>query len=288
MAAELSQFLSIAHIGTSARIAAYRGMRAAAEELGLEELTTQLDTARDHDAHTLELEKRWAASPGCRGESPLADEFSRTVDPLLSSIRDVALAQAKGMPLEDPLPQRIVSMLRDIFPVGVGVMIQLPLPERLTAIEVLLQKLRAHYAELVVELGLTRKAGFLAARVQECRDALAAAGGRVDYPRLCAAQARGHRLLLQVVARVLGMYYDSENPNHVASRTRFLTPLTELVERIKAHDRAAREARLLFTPVPLDELSDEGSAPHEWAVSGQEKTREMLAPSRRSQRHDAA
>jgi hypothetical protein len=100
------------------------------------------------------------------------------------------------------------------------------------AVEVIVDKLQGSLAAEVSELGLERLTLRLADAVVVYRETVNGDNGNVLYTQVATAHRRGLDFLAELLCMVMGVFHDSDNRDHMAARTEFLTPLME-------HDRLA-------------------------------------------------
>lgn len=257
-----NDMFALARSTSGHRISMYNQIRPMAEKRDQETLIQHIDRARAHDLQTRNLENQWEAQPARTpypAELPLLDGMA---DRTLTSIRDIAVAQAAGLAPGDAWHEKVEHFVADVFPAGVFAITSLPYVEQVAAMEVIVDKLRRQHAPLVAELGLERKA----LRLAELTVAYRACVDRtrpIDFAVVRQARQRGQAYMLEIIGLILGTYFDSDNPEHVAAREELLAPIHAHDEMIRATLRSRRSrGEAPADEVPTDEApgSDEPAA----------------------------
>lgn len=216
----------------------------AAAQLAADRADTQLanhvERARTHEARIRDLERERQSS-GSRhalyppAMKPLDDRLDRS----LAGLRDIVHGFMSGDDNDAETQKRGAQLLAGIFPGGVAAVTNLPYRDQAVATRDILHKLANDYAAHVNFFGLTRKVANLNALSTEYSTVLENGNADVSATDVRSARRRGHQYMLEVLARVVGLAFDSDNPDHVADRERVLGVLFEQI----AHTRARRNAR---------------------------------------------
>jgi hypothetical protein len=146
----------------------------------------------------------------------------------------------------DPtVPIKARALLDKVFPRGVRAITGQPFPEQNRLVKDVLAELQGPSAPLVEDVGLLGLVAGLVTLSAQYDHAIQRSPGSVAYTTLAAAQARAHAFMLEVVARVIGMNFDSEVPAQVEARGRVLSVLFKALETAaeRRRSRAAANRR---------------------------------------------
>jgi hypothetical protein len=243
MSQELESWISVYDFSAGQRLFALQRVQEVARGLGFTELVEHIDRAVAHDRQTLALDGRWGGQRRKRAR-PQTMVVDRMVAKALTALRQAALVQAAGAAPGDPIHGEVQAFLRAILPAGVFAVAMLPQVEELSALEEIVLGLEGPLAESVASLGLGRQAARLAELRDAFRDALhAPAPDTVKYREVQAARQQGQEYLLEAIAMILGRYYRSRDPEHMAARAALLAPIARQSAAIRVHRRARRALR---------------------------------------------
>jgi len=238
MDASLGPLFNLYLFSTGRRLFAVGVVRERAAARGFQELVAHADVALAHDRKTLGLDKTWAANQGRRTDGTIdVHRVDALVDRTLTALRDAALAMAAVAKPGDGLEKEVNAFLHEIFPSGLAAVTSRPFVEELGEVDRIVERLQGDLAPVVAELGLGRYAARLAEVAEEYRTALQAP--RLQFSTVRAARARGQELLLEVVALIVGRYYQ-HTPDHKAARQELLGPILHQNEAIRKYLRTRR------------------------------------------------
>ena len=241
MDCSLGSLLQLNVFPTGRRLWAMRQLHHRAAERGFPELAAHAARAIEHDHITRQLDARWAArqhGPG-QGEDPV-QRVDAVLDRTLLALRDAAESQVAVARPADGTAEKVATLLRALFPMGVAAVASMTYTDELTAVEAIIARLRGDLAPLVADLALDRHAARLAELCAEYRAALA--GPRpepLDFGQVRAARARGQEMLLTAIALVLGRH-PGNGPSDLEGRAALLAPVLEQDEIIRQYFRARR------------------------------------------------
>lgn len=262
MTTALHRMLPVGQLSSGRRLWIYRHVRPVAERLFQPRLVAHIDMAMEHDVHTRSLDNRWS----WRGRTIYADgvpDIDGKVDGVLTSIRDVGDAHARGMAEGDEMAATAEHLLATIFPNGLTAVIKLPYVDQVAAVEIILAKLQNELAPAVRMLGLERKVARLASLTAVYRQAIDQGPSELEFATVRAARELGHTYLLEMIAMVLGTYHDSRDPRHVLAREELLSPVFEQMALAReANIRARRRSRTDAEPAE-PELDPDAGDPDE-------------------------
>jgi hypothetical protein len=221
---------------------ALRKVRKVAVVMRLKRLVAEIDQAIAHDLHTRELDLRWNARKGAPTNPGALQEIDNLADNALTGLRDGAVSATRGARPGEPIHDTVESFLEELIPGGVHAITSLPYPDQYAALEVMVGKLQGPLASTVTALGLDTQAARLAALTAEYRVALENRGesDAIQYAEVQAARELGQTNLLEIVASIMGTFYQSRNPEHMTARSDLLGPILDENERIRAYLRARR------------------------------------------------
>ena len=243
MSKELESWIAVYDFTAGRRLFALQRVQEIARPLGFTELVEHIERARAHDRQTLTLDGRWRGRHRRRAR-PQTMVVDRMVAKALTGLRQAALVQAASAPPGDAIHGEVQAFLRAILPAGVFAVATLPQVDELSALEQIVARLEGPLAESVASLGLGRQAARLAELTDAFREALyAPAPATVKYREVQAARRLGQEYLLEAIAMILGRYYKSRDPEHVAARAALLAPIAQQSAAIRAHRRSRRSLR---------------------------------------------
>lgn len=238
--AALKDLFALAQFSSGRRISAYNQIRPIAVARDLPALIRHLDRAKAHDVRTRELESRWAAQTR-RGLYPAElGPVDNLVDNILASIRDIAVAQAKGLEPGHELHDEVHRFIDALFPAGVAAITSLPYVDQAAAVEVLLEALQGELAPTVARLGLGLKVERLAELMVTYRRLVDHAQKPLRFATVRAARERGQEYLREIISIIAGTFFDADDPAHVAARDALLAPIRAHEKRVRAALRARR------------------------------------------------
>lgn len=240
---DLSKLFSVPRFTSGRRLQAYRRMRVIAVQYGMTALVAHIDRAIAHDEATRGLDDRWSSSMRRKAYDDEVAALDMVVDPTLSSIRDLAEAQLRGVPADAQTPAMVATLLDGIFPHGVARVTRLPYVDQAAAVKNIVGKLQNELAPQVVALGLERKVAALAELSVRYSEAVDRSTAGLDFATVRKARDEGQQYLLEAIALIIGTYYDSRDPAHVAARTELLAPALEQMGQIRARTRSRRSTR---------------------------------------------
>jgi hypothetical protein len=215
-----------------------------ANERGDDELKQHVAKARKHEQHTRDLERKYHGEQDSDAMYPPdMGPLDARLDRSMTGLRDMVQGAMQGDEDDEELQEKGRELLIGIYPKGVREATRQPYPEQAVTAQDIIAKLGDEYAEHVEFFGLHRKLRNMTALVTEYKDMVDR--GRVTTvtaAEVKAAHRRAHRFLLEVVARVIGLTFDSDNPQHMTERAKVLDVL--FAEMARTRDlRAARRRR---------------------------------------------
>jgi hypothetical protein len=241
MDVSLTQFIKVYGFSTGRRIVAVRKIRKVALGMGAHPIIiTHTGEALEHDHNTRRLDLMWI---GHRDGQLIFSELrpiDDLVDTSLTGVRDGAVSLTKGARPGDIIAAKANQFLAAIFPAGVGAVTTLQCVDQLAAVEVIAEKLQGELAPMVRELGLTLQVNRLLDLVPEYRQAIENRPASMDFNIVRQAREQGQTYLVELVALILGTYYKSNDPDHIAARAALLAPIIEQQEAIRVYRQARR------------------------------------------------
>lgn len=220
----LEYFIHLPVFTSGERLTTFRQIRDIAARLGLSEVWDRAERGAVHDLVTRGLDDRWAEQLTGRVYAQRVSEIDNLVDPVLTSIRDIALSQVRALPPGHELVARVDAFLDDIYPAGVMAVVSLPFVDQVAATQVILDKLVTRHPALVARLGLAERVAYLAKLTVEYRDAVDQ-DRNLDFAQVRASREAGQLLLRELVALILGQFSDSRDPDNVSRRQALLEPV---------------------------------------------------------------
>lgn len=218
------------------RLYALRQVRERAEARGLADVVRRVDRALEHEKRAADLESRWGA--GLAKDHAMPSEIDPLIDRTLQVIEQ--MLQNCAMDSDPEVARHANGLVSTLFPGGVTAHIQLPYIDQLAANERVLAVLEARERrEWIERLGLRMYVRRLRELNNKFDEALLARDRdkQVEYSDVREAREIGQRHLLQVTAKILGLYCEDEDAD---TRTALLEPIVEQNEQIRAYRRRRR------------------------------------------------
>ena len=241
MESKFVNLFAVNRFSSGRRVSIYNQLEEAARARRLIAVLPYIERAREHDLATRALDDRWAA-PERRTLYPRTlRRIDNLSDGVLGQFRDIARAQIADLDPEDPFRHQVERMLATLFPAGLSAITSLPYIDQVAAVENILVELNGGFAPLMADLGLQRKVARLAELTAEYREAVDRPASPLDYASVREARDRGHAYLLEIICMIIGIYHDSDNPEHREARAELLGPIiahSRTVQVLRRRDRA--------------------------------------------------
>ena len=234
----LEEFIHLSELSAGERIAVFNQIWQLAMRRGLTEIVELADQALIHDRETVALDSRWEHRNTDQMFASDVSALGNLVDPVLTSIRDIAWSHVQATPPASALRQRVDGMLGDLFPPDQASVRSLPFVEQVTTTEFVLSRLQTVHASLIDELGLRARVMYLAELATAYRAAVDR-GRSLAFSQVQTMREQGKKLLLELVALVLGTFRDMSDPAQVTTRADLLAPV------FRAGEFCANESRSL-------------------------------------------
>jgi hypothetical protein len=248
MGADLKLLFDVGELTSAQREAVLMEAQAYAVASNDTALQAHVGKAVDHEKQVRDLDGAYQTAKASRAQ--YADEL-QTLDPAtdrqLKAIHTNLEILSETAHADPEIPAKAEALLDKVFPRGVRPITAQPYPEQNRLLKDVLAELLGPSAPLVIELGLLGMVQPLAALSQQYDEAIQRSPGGVAYGTLVAARTRAHSFLLEVVARVVGMNFDSDVPAQVEARGRVLSVLFRELdtasERRRTRAAASRRRR---------------------------------------------
>lgn len=243
MVSDLEELFDVRRLSSAERGQIFEAAGMVASAASDTQLLAHLARASAHEASLREMQRQWALASTSKAKYvPEMSELDGRVDRQHTSIGAMLESHIKG---EDPDPEirNKAQEVRDaIYPTGVAAVTRLPYLQQDTANQDIVKKLQTTYSAQVAALGLTSKAAALASLTAAYSDAVRRSPAAIESSTVDTAEDRAHLYMLEVMVRVLGNHFDSDNPAHMAARTQVTSRLFELLGDARARKRARRAA----------------------------------------------
>jgi hypothetical protein len=242
MGNDLEQLFDVGELTSALREEVLTAARDLAKASGDVALQAHVDRAFEHEKRVRDLEGVYYTSRDTRAQ--YVDELYALDPPTDRQIRSIHghLANTSEAAHRDPtVPVKARALLDKVLPRGVRAITGQPFVEQNRLVKDMLAELQGPSASLVKDVGLTGMVEALADLSARYDDAIQRSPATVAYTNVVAAQERAHAFLLEVVARVIGMNFDSEVPAQVEARGQVLSVLFQALETA-AERRRARQA----------------------------------------------
>jgi len=256
MVIDLYKLFTISQWTTGERIRTLQRMLPVARDLGDDTIVGKIELALGFERGTSDLESRWAAPNRRTMYVPELVATDNETDSQLTALRDVADAQARGLAGDHPVARRSRRLLAAIFPGGVQAVTAKPYVDQAALVEHIVDRLTTELVDDVAILGLTAKVAHLVELAARYREQVNRSPGTLNYATVQAARVRGIELLCEVLAVILGVYHDSQNPDHVAGREALVTPILEQDEEHRIRSRRRRGAGTATSPIDGENSED--------------------------------
>jgi len=263
MKEQLHELIAIARLRSGRRVVLYQRWKAILIDLGFAAIQAYLERALAHDQVTRDLESQWAAKSSRRQYRADMPALDGRADQILFSLFRVLQAQTAGLADTDPLVVRARQLEQALFPAGVHAITRLAYVDQAVAMEVIVAKLRGPFAGHVTDLALDLLVDRLADVVIEYRQAMDDGNDPLLFAEVQAAHTRGLAYVVEILVLYMAQFHDSDNPDHLAARARFMAPLMEQDRLTRAATRARRSRNSgesepeATEPEELDELPEE-------------------------------
>lgn len=258
----LSAMLNVLVFTPGRRIFALRRVREAAQALELAALIEAIDRAVAFDQDVaLPARLSYTRQRQGSGADPEMVALDNAADRLVTAIDSDLKHIAHSFRPGSPLKQLAADLRRVILPGGARFVTALPFAEQHAALVRMVDRLTGPHADAALQLGLGPKVAELSDIAQEYGEALhtPSEATLMTYPRYRVIDQRGQRLLLGVIARIIGLYPDDEAPAaDLQARTALLAPILAQQASIRDHNRSSRDRAPDIDPNTGAVLQDDG------------------------------
>ena len=238
MGDDLKRLFDVGELTSAQREEVLTAAQALATETNDPLLLGHTGRAFDHEKRVRDLEGTYYTNRDSKAQyvdelyelDPKTDRQLRSMHGLLESTSEATHA--------DPtVPGKARALLDKLFPRGVRAITGQPFLEQNRLVKDVVAELLGPSAQLAADVGLLGMVSGLVTLSAQYDQAIQRSPASVAYTTLAAAQARAHAFMLEIVARVIGMHFDSDVPAQVAARGRVLSVL------FKAQETAAERRR---------------------------------------------
>jgi hypothetical protein len=209
-------------------------------------LQAHLGRAVEHEKRVRDLESTYYTNRGSKAQ--YVDELYELdpkTDRQIRSIHRHLENSSEATHADPTVPVKARALLDKVFPRGVRAITGQPFPEQNRLVKDVVAELVGPSAPLVTDVGLLGLLQGLVTLSEQYDQAIQRTPAAVAYTTLAAAQERAHVFMLEVVARVVGMSFDSDVPAQVEARGRVLSVLFKALETAaeRRRNRAAANRR---------------------------------------------
>ena len=194
--------------------------------------------AFEHERRVRDLESAYQTGKDTRAQ--YVDELQvldPTTDRQIRSIYTHLENTSEAAHRDPEVPIKARTLLDKVFPRGVRAITRQPYPEQNRLVKDVLAELQGPSTTLVADVGLSGMVEALAELSAQYDGAIQRSPSTVAHGALVAARDRAHAFLLEIVARVIGMHFDSDVAAQVEARGQVLSVL------FRALDTAAERRR---------------------------------------------
>lgn len=224
-------YIKLYQFTSGRRLFVYREIKDIAKELNQPTLVAHIDKAYAYEIKVRDLEEQWLSQKGLGVSSDLRP-YDNALDRSLTGFAKYCESFQHGMDEDNPTYIAASRISNAAFPNGVLAITRLPYVDELSSVEALLKKLsKDEYKDALTKLNMSLMLNNIKTKYQEFYDAYNNVKSQsVNYGDVKAARTQGQQYLVQMVAIILGTFYNDED--HVAKRQRLLTPLNRQLLRI--------------------------------------------------------
>jgi hypothetical protein len=254
MGDDLKRLFDVGELTSAQREEVLAAALALATENNDAPLQGHIGRALEHDKRVRDLESTYYANRDTKAQ--YVDELYEldpTTDRQIRSIHGHLESTSEAAHADPTVPIKARALLDKVFPRGVRAITGQPFLEQNRLVKDVLAELVGPSAPLTADVGLLGMVQGLATLATQYDQAIQRSPASVAYTTLAAAQARAHAFMLEVVARVIGMHFDSDMPAQVETRGRVLAVL------FKAQETAAERRRSRAAANRRRRARDEGA-----------------------------
>lgn len=255
MDTSLHLFLKIYQFTSGRRLLVYRQTKNVAKALNFTALEQHIDKAHAFERETRKMERRWKSQGALSQQTTDYRPLDNALDRALSGLSKHCESYTHSMDPSSDHYQSAMLILQTAYPNGLQAVTQIPYEEELSEVESLLEELgKVEFAPHIQRLNLKPMLDNIKSRHQAFYAAFSASQApTLDYGTVRARRAQSQDLLLQMIAIILGKYYDSDS--HSESRNKLLSPFQLQQGRIS--DLVSRKRPVLdVDPESGEELPD--------------------------------
>lgn len=227
-------------LGTSYRLSLYNQWQSLLVDDGLTELEAHVERARAHDQDVQALEVQWRVHASAGKYGPETVALSRRVMHALAGTHEMIRAQMRGLSAGHPVMlagERIVS---GAFPLGVKALVTMPFVELAAEVERILEQFDGPLADAAAFVHLSGQIDRLRALGAVFRTAVDEGNRVLTFAEVRAAQNRGLSYVAELLVKILAVFNDTDAPDAVAARERYLALWYAQEERQRMIKRARR------------------------------------------------
>jgi len=238
----LSAFFSDVYVFTPGRrVLSMQQVKTAATTDNFATLTAHADVCVAHDRQTLVVEASWNAQSASSAGNPELRQLDRSLDPLITSLRNTIDSQVQASSPDDPLVEKGLQLTQTLFPRGSAAITKASYPDEAAEVERILDEVaKPKWADVVTAFGLARITGRIQTVAVKYRALLdAPVQGGLKYADVKAMRSKGQSLMLQAIAMALGKY-PSDSEADRQGRALLLGPILRQNEAIGQYLKSRR------------------------------------------------
>jgi hypothetical protein len=238
MGDDLKRLFDVGELTSAQRKEVFAAAQALATETNDAPLQGLTGRAFEHEKRVRDLESTYYTNRETKAQ--YVDELYELdpkTDRQLRSIHGFLESTSEATHPDPTVPVKARALLDKVFPRGVRAITGQPFLEQNRLVKDIVAELVGPSAPLATDVGLLGLVQGLITLSQQYDQAIQRSPVSVAYTTLAAAQDRAQTFLREVVARVVGMHFDSDVPAQVQARGRVLSVL------FKALDTAAERRR---------------------------------------------
>jgi hypothetical protein len=238
----LFTLISIPFLTTGRRLFALKQCLELAKELMLAPLVTLIEEAILHDQGTIGMERAWTRSKKVSKARGNAVVLDNSIDGIIGSIQSTMLNHKVALAPNNPIVKAADIILSQLFPEGVKPIITLPFEEQLSVNDDIVNRLKTDLKEACALTGIAGYVENLETLNEAFRLELRkTATKETTFDVIEARQAEGNLFVRQVVALVLGTFYQ-KTAEASEKRSALLKPILDQCERLRQSRKGRRPA----------------------------------------------
>ncbi len=248
----------ISRFSNGRRLLVLNALLGVATELGIVDLATAIEEARDNERATRKLERMWrlVRKKQSKGRGK-AREIDIQLDRIISAMFGALSSRLAALDPSSELAGKIRALIDTYYPEGVAGITEAEYDDALAIIEEMNEDFATYSEEQLKELSIEYHVAELARLAPLFQVELNKTGGGFRFKTLYEARLEGHERLCELIGGILFFTRDRNNAAHVANRAALLAPILAADERVKARRKRKNGPDVEVDPNTGEELLDD-------------------------------